>query len=31
MSKFEINQKVFDYSYGWGKIVKIITTSDSSE
>ena len=31
MSKFEINQKVFDYSYGWGKIVKITTTSDSSE
>ena len=31
MSKFEINQKVFDYSYGWGKIIKIITTSDSSE
>lgn len=31
MSKFEVNQKVFDYSYGWGKIVKITTTSDSSE
>lgn len=31
MSKFEVNQKVFDYSYGWGKIIKIITTSDSSK
>ena len=31
MSKFEVNQKVFDYSYGWGKIVKITTTSDSSK
>lgn len=31
MSKFEVNQKVFDYSYGWGKIVKIITTSDVSK
>ena len=31
MSKFYVNQKVFDYSYGWGKIIKIITTSDSSE
>lgn len=31
MSKFEVNQKVFDYSYGWGKIVKIATTSDNSK
>jgi len=29
--EFYVNQKVFDYSYGWGKIVKIITTSDSSK
>lgn len=23
MSKFEINQKVYDYSYGWGKVIII--------
>ena len=27
---FKVNQKVFDYSYGWGRIVSIEETSDKS-